>query len=467
MALFQKIQLRLLLNHPLLFSARVVPALITGLSVNAILFLYFLLSPTQTESNSGIVGWTAFLVLCTIISIIIYLVFLFRFNLFKVFGKKTFFQFFLQGLYIFLSISSFIAWPFIPRLASSLAISKSHSAEQIASDFEKAHITAYRMEYDNQSAPYRIIYIKIDTLQNDSVTEDYANNLMTVKSAGCIPANRFLYTEKTSETSYQAYEKQNLACSDFSYQLSFSSDFSDKIYRSLKDEKMNREQGEAILNAIFAKYIKNYNGKIFAKDAEIQFAIAGAAYVETSPVCNKYRLSEMSAAMEKIHNRIATPEELSVLVRVWFYMSLYLSLFFLIFRYMTVRTFLWSLLTAFLLFVFTVIISIITEPGESGVLGILLFYYFISLALAITIFFSKTRHVFSGIGLNLSFFFLPLAPFLIHAYIFSQLPEGHYLMEQKGGLMFFTEFMANTLLIVSCLFFHSALYYRWYSLPEE
>jgi hypothetical protein len=230
---------------------------------------------------------------------------------------------------------------------------------------------------------------------------------------------------------------------------------------------MNREQGEAILNGIFTKYIKNYNGKIFAKDAEIQFVIAEAAYVETSPVCNKYRLREMSAGMEKIHNRIATPEELSVLVRVWFYMSLYLSLFFLIFRYMTVRTFLWSLLTAFLLFVFTVITAIITEPGESGIIGILLFYYFISLALAITIFFSKTRHVFSGIGLTLSFFFLHLIPFLIHAYIFSQLPEGHYLIEQNRGLMFFTEFMANTLLIVSCLFFHSALYYRWYSLPEE
>jgi hypothetical protein len=465
MALFQKIQLKLLLNHPLLFSTRVVPAIITGLSVNVILFLFFLVSPTQTESNSGMAGWTAFLVLCSIIGIIIYLVFLFRFNPFKVFGKKPFFQFFLQGLYIFLSISSFIAWPFMPRIASSIATERLYSREEIQADFEKAYLTAYQIEYDRKSAPYRAVSILVDTMQSDTLFENYGNNLIIVKSSDFIPSERFEYTEKISENSYLGYEKQLLICTDFPYEISPTEDFSEKIYRSLKDEKMNREQGEAILDGIFVKYIKNYNGEILAKDS--QMPLEDFAYMDESPVCSKYRLSEMSRAMDKVYNRINTARNLAFLLRSWFYFGLYLTVLILIFRYMTVRTFLWTLLAGFLLFVFTVIFSIILTPGENGIIELLIFYYLLCLGLAISIFFSKSRQVFAGIGLNLSFLFLHLLPFLLTASFFADRPEEFYTWRDKESFMRSVEWIALGLLTASSLFFHSALYYRWYSLPEE
>jgi hypothetical protein len=434
-----------------------------GLSGNVALFLFFLLLPEQTEDNSGITGWTAFLVLCTLIGIIIYLVFLFRLNPFKVFGKKPFFQFFIQGIFIFLSISLFIAWPFVPRMASSIIVEKKYSREQIEADFEKAYLTAYQMEYDTESAPYRAVSIMVDSLQSDSLFENYGNNLIIVKSSRFIPFDRFEYTEKISENSYLAYEKQVLICSDFPYQIAPSEDLSEKIYRSLKEEKLKPDEGEAILKGIFAKYIKNDNGKIFVKDTPMQ--MEEVAYVDESPVCSKYRLSEMSRAMDKVYNRINSSQDLAILFRIWFYLSCYLTMLILIFRYMTVRTFLWTLLAGFLLFVFTVIISIIITPGNTGIMELLIFYYLLCLGLAISIFFSKSRQVFAGIGLNLSFLFLHLFPFLLVGYFFAD--DQFFSWLDKASLMRATECFSLVLFFFSSLFFHSLLYYRWYSLPEE
>ncbi len=324
------------------------------------------------------------------------------------------------------------------------------------------------MEYDIETAPYTAVIIKVDSLQSDSIYEDYANNLIVVKSPDLIPEGRFEYKEKTSDNSYLAYEKQVLICSDFPYQIAPSEDLSGKIYRSLKEEKLNQKEGEPILNGIFAKYIKNYNGKIFVKEAPIPVeadAYDATVYLNASPVCSKYRLSDMSRSMDKVYSRINSARDLAFMFRTWFYFSLYITLLILIFRYMTVRTFLWTLLAGFLLFVFTVIISIIINPGETGVMELLIFYYLLCLGLAISIFFSKSRQVFAGIGLNLSFLFLHLFPFLLVGYFFAD--DQFFSWLDKASLMRATEFFSLVLFFFSSLFFHSLLYYRWYSLPEE
>ncbi len=464
MKLFHNIRQRLLLNYPLLFSTRVVPAIMIGLPVALFLFLVFWLYPAQTDSDPSLVGWIAFLVLCSIISVIVYLVYLFRFNSFKIFGQKSFFQFFIQGFLIFLSLSVFISWPFIPRLASSAGVAGNYSRSEIESDFEKAYITAYRMEYDKSSAPYRVVRIVVDSLAADTLYEDYSNNLLIVRSAPFIPTERFLKLQKNADTLYTGYEEQSLACSECSYNLVIPSELSDKIYDSLEDEKLPAEEGNRILNDIFSRYIKGYNGSVLLKNSSV-FA---DVYWEPTPVCSKYRLSELSVSMDKIHGRLLSESDIFITLKIWFYFAFYATLLILIFRYMSPRTFLWTFLAAFLLFVFTVIISIIIEPGETGVMALLLFYYLVCTGLAVSIFLSRSRNVFAGIGLNLSFFFLHLLPFLIHAYIFEFLKHSvDDWWGYKNSYLPLVEFLGLSLVILSSLIFHSLLYYRWYSLPEE
>lgn len=465
MKFYHNIQRHLLLHYPLVYSTRAFPALLVGVSVIALLFIFFASLSNQIESSSAIASWIAFLVLCCIIAVIIYLIYLFRFNVFKNFGKAGPLQFSLQFLLIFLSIGMFVFWPFIPRIAAHSLLSARYNEARMIKDIHEAYQLAYQMEHTRWDAPYRISQIYVNPQEYYGVDEDWGNNTIKVGSLRDLEKNRFEKLEKKSDSLYLGYEKTSLVCSEYDYRLLNPTELSDSIYANLPETKGDIQAQQERLGEIFSKYIPDYNGSVLNRDSRWSSEFY-YGYEETT-VCSKYRLSELGDEMRRINEKVISQSDLKILWRVWFYISLYATVLILIFRYMTLRTYFWTILFTFLLFVFTVILTIITEPGEIGMHFILLFYYFICAGFGLSIFFSKSRNVFQGIGLNLSYFFLQLLPIVLASvyYEFIKYDDDHW--TARIVLMERAEIVGIILLLISTFLIHNRLFHKWYSLPEE
>lgn len=466
----QKIQRNLLLNHPLIWNTRIVPVLLLAGGMNLLLFLFFyMVSSPNNAQDDMFVPWILFLSLCSIIAVVLYLIYLLRFNYFKNFGLLRPMDFALQFLLLFLALGSIIAWPFVPKIAAHVAVDGNYSADEMRNDLEEAYLLAYQLEYSENNMPYRKMTIEVvDSLEYNN--EDGVNNILQVPSLADVDTTRFVKMERHADGTYTGYEKIYMVCGYYPYNLYDIDRLTDKIYASLlSPSSKSRDEKLARLNEIFGKYIRHYDGTPYSTSSTFYDASSRTMDMAYEPYgtyqsipCEKYRLGDLGQTMDDIDNVVFDKEDWRIYVRVWFYLTFYAALLLVIFRYMTARTFLWTLLFSFLLFVFTVIFSIISDPGESGIMAIMLFYYFVFSGFAITIFFSKSRNVFQGIALNLSFFCLQAFPLLLvtflHEAVDSTLEQTWVIGAERVGLL---------LVLASALFFHSRLFYKWYSLPEE
>ena len=463
MNFIHKIQHRLLLNYPMIWSSRVVPVLLVAGTVNVLLFALFYLvsSPWHRVSFEA---WIPFFSLCSIIGVIIYLIYLLRFNSFKVFGKLHWTHFSLQFFLIFISLGSIIAWPFMPQLATHVAVSGRFVPGELDADIRQAYLLANQLEYTKETLPYRKITIEV----SDTVTveeNDWDNNYRKVPSIGFINDADYEKVEKKSDSLYIGYERVDLICTYFPYVTSVSSSaINDEIYNTINAGGIDTSQHLEKLSAIFAKYIPSYNGSVI----RIPFDNRYSEMEETQEckTCQKYRLSELGSCMMDVGNSMFSRDDMEVVFRIWFYLTFYASLLLVIFRYITARTFLWTLLFTFLLFIFSVIVLIASRYNEDKLmLGMMLFYYTVFASVSFTLFFSKSRNVFQGIALNLSFFCLHLLPIVSAAFFIEMV--GRYRVSNKGFIWECAELVGIALVFLSALFYHSRLFYKWYSLPEE
>lgn len=466
MNFFQKIQRNLLLNHPLIWNTRIVPVLLLSGALNGMLFLFFYMvsSPNNTDDDV-LVPWILFLSLCSIIGVIVYLIYLLRFNYFKNFGLLRPTDFAFQFLLLFVTLGSIISWPFVPKMAAHMAVAGSYSSGEMRGDLEEAYLLAYQLEYTQSNPPYRKMKIEVvDSLEYSN--EDGVNNLLQVPSVRDIDTSRFVKVETHADGTFTGYEKIYLICGYYPYNLYDIDLLSNKIYGSLPvSGQAGREEKLARLSEIFGKYLPRYDGSPF--NSLSTFAASDQMtepdpYYNQSIACDKYRLADLGEVMSGIDNVVFDHEDWRIYLRIWFYTTFYAALLLIIFRYMTARTFLWTLLFTFLLFVFTVIFTIISDPGDNGILAIMLFYYFVFLGFAISLFFTKSRNVFQGIALNLSFFCLHVFPLVLASFLYeavgADIREPVVVYLERAGLL---------LVLLSSLFFHSRLFYKWYSLPEE
>jgi hypothetical protein len=457
MKFINKIQHYLLLHHPLIWSTRIIPTLIFSGMVSVLLFIFFYFTTTTTGSASySFPAWVSFLGLSSVIAIIVYLIYLLRFNQFKNFGSLHWHQFFMHFIILFTALGSMIIWPFIPGLAAHVATNTTHTIPEMEADMEEAYILAIQLEYTKETVPYRMVNIQVNDSVSDVTTDDVNNNII-VPSEKDIQRERYVKLEKKSETQYVGYEQINLLCAEFPYGLGDYDGLNRKLYQSVQADISDRETKLAKLNEIFAKYIRYYDGNVRKGSIDIY------GYDNTeSGICTNYRLSEMGGAMQNISDRIFRSSDWAIYLRFWFYLTLYSTLLLLIFRYMSPRTFLWTLLFTFLLFVFTMIVTLSSGLGEISIFSVMVFYYLVFLGFAITIFFSKSRNVFQGIALNLSFFFLPILPLVLSLMACEINQDGR----NCDVVIQIAEFVGVFLLLISSLVFHSRLFYKWYSLPE-
>jgi len=188
-------------------------------------------------------------------------------------------------------------------------------------------------------------------------------------------------------------------------------------------------------------------------------------------------VSAVSSGLDNITSRKYSwyGEKVWIFFRVWFYLSLSLSLLIFVFRHTTPRTFFIGLLSAFILNVLTfAFLNFGSFSGSSGI-SVLIAYIVIFAAISWKIFADKNRSIIRGIALNLFLacvFFLPL----LIAFNYFEGREMYMVFEDavleaqerefKKLVYVCCEIGGFVLLMVLLPTYFYRAYRRWYALPE-
>ena len=168
---------------------------------------------------------------------------------------------------------------------------------------------------------------------------------------------------------------------------------------------------------------------------------------------------------------------LAAVLRVFFYVTLCLSLLVFIFRHSTVRTFFLTLLSAFVLTLLTSMVVAITSRSVSDPYMIILIYYILFGAIAFLGLRTNTRNVVSGIALNMFVFCTAFIPLVATAYYYwqlrfvyryedSPLDYGKH-FENESTHYFYAEIIGAVALLLMIEFVFSKIYRNWFAKPEQ
>lgn len=482
----QKFDDKLLRNKPNAWSARTHFVLYFSGLFAVCLFALCFFSFSDARQNNNIEIWTIFVSLIVFIGMIFWLIFLLRFNVFKRYGDwkrgdgiKSF------ALY-FVSISAMVSIAFIPYLTEIISANNAYEDSQITSDINEINTTVCQLEYDELPKEWKADTCYIQNYENatrdnyyeeDATTHGY--NRQTYHMISTKELNRRLILgdscKKINTSTYIFYNCPNY---EFIYSYEISSYHQDKI------KIFNSEE-------IYNKVIKNYQKPDrrallqkmnFFKD---KYAVGrnyyGYSFNEeklnyTDRIRQKYNLHEMNTGISNIiSKKYKWVKDWPVTARVFFYISLILTLAVFIFRHTTIKTFFLSLLTAVILLILTSLIIAMGRFGDNIVpLNFILFYFLVFTIIAFTVKAAKVRSAIQGIALNSFTIAAPFVPLVIMAiciftkerrssyyyaeYTFISNKWVYYLSAEIGGLLIF-------LFLLEPVFRH--LYRKWYALPED
>jgi hypothetical protein len=163
-----------------------------------------------------------------------------------------------------------------------------------------------------------------------------------------------------------------------------------------------------------------------------------------------------------------------IYLRVFYYITLLLTMLVFIFRHSTVKTFFLSVLTAVLLAIITGLLTLVSQGDEVTALSFMIVYYVLFAILGLSIFKTRIRSAIQGIGLNLFLYATPFVPL-----IFVALNEARYYNRyayeinetrdpvQTALYFLIAEIAGSVILIILIQPLFKKLYRKWYSAPEE
>jgi hypothetical protein len=490
----QKLDDDLLRNKPVTWSARTHLVLYFAALFSVLLSLFCYLAFFDAKQYNNLGGWITFIGLIAFIGFVAWLIFLLRFNVFKRYGNwfawdglKSF------GLY-FISIGAMVAVCFLPSAVESFRANQVFGNDEIIKDINDINMTTCRLEYnllphewireDCKVVPYKLYDSQTATpsdVATDTVTvKTYEKSYRLIDTAELRTkiANADSVV-KISDTMYSFFE-----CPDYQFVSSYGAgDHSTVKQMHSKD--------------IYYAVLKNYNQPDRApllkkmEAFKIKYAARNKySYYESDDYYNAdtydkkigslYSLRKINNGIDNIvAKKYAWVDEWQIYLRVFYYITLLLTLLVFIFRHSTVKTFFLSLLTALILFIFTGIMMLLSHSGdETSVYSFIILYYVICSIIAFSSYGAKVRRVIQGIGINLCLFMTPFIPLVFVALNHEMQMKQYY--DSPAGFtdlrpdnntyymyLFIAEIAGLVLILVSLEFLFRKLYRKWYAAAED
>lgn len=479
---------KLLLNKPGIWSTRV--HLVVYYSVLFLLVLAALcfLEPNDPRDYSTTEVWTGFVTIISGIGIIVWMIYLLRFNVFKKYGTIHPLHGLVTFLIYFLCTGIIISFTYVHPVVETIRANMAYDEHEVVNDVNNINEKIYQLEYNQLQAPWKYDTFQLVKKEIPERTEpsdtDYATPPV---SPNLIPRYAVDSAEfrskiesadslvKLTDSLYLVYQTPQFRfLNPFLYSIVMKThvlnDF--ELFRKIHGHPPTSTQREKLIQEVTV-LLKKYEYPVYSTYPPIDFE------KDDTPleiINKKYRLNDVDNSITHVFRKKYRwrDSDQDVFFRVFFYFTLGISLLIFIFRHTTIRTFFLSLLAGVLITIFTTLIAAFTRADSVFVLGWIVFYELLFFFLTLSIFRAKKRSAIIGIALNLFVFLITVMPMIITLMYYEYKQDQLYIKTQNyiepfdlNKYMIYAEVGGVVLLLVLLSTYISKVYRYWYSLPEN
>lgn len=478
----------LLRNRPDTWSTRFHLVLWYWLLYTAALTVFYFVIPDNPLEDSNIGYWIAGQIILVIVGIVLWMIYLFRFNVFKSYGDlkpgdriKTFSVF----LLILVLLNGTV---FIPPLIESYKTFVRFSPEQMIDDINEMNVLLGRInkEFINSKIEADTIIVIDNNGYTPPTTSDYIwDDSLGAYVRAPIYMNRDDLKWMIAETDSIVWISNDRLLRYTPPELQFISS-----YRISKKYQKDLFSNYEVFNRVFADHPPEEKSRLIRKYHAIadKYMSDDEGYYyypvdSLAGVMSNYSIGRVNNGIGNISSRFFRweSEGIAIAARVCYYIGIFLAMCVFIFRHSTVKTFFLSVLTAIVLTILTGIVLALGRSDEEGVLITAIVYYFIFLTVALSMSKYPTRTAVSGIALNLTVLMTPFIPILMTLlyyqfhrydyYDYNYAINGYEYNVRDRSLEHLHYIIAEILGLVIMLILSETgykwLFRRWYSAPEE
>lgn len=481
----------LLLNKPNLWATRAHTVVFLGLLFAFVLVGIFFALPLNYWERSENVTYIMFAVLFSILSFVIWLVYLFRFNPFKRFAddntvRKPGSALVEFGAYC-LVIFTLTTWPFIPPAVESIKTYRQISANSVANDINELNLKVATLEFDATIMPFRadtVTFFELPAITN-SFVPDYPEADYVTQYHAQYPINQMEEILQSRDSSRKLNDRMYVLFD--APQLNFLSPINlDKVSTTKQTTAFqiwklakNAQSTEFDRNQYFAdiaRICKKYDREWYEIDRVQNVPRNKIRVLEFQEISNKYDLSLVNSNVYSISERMTrwTPDMLFIYAHIVLYTVVLLSMAIFAFRHCTTKPYFVSYLVAFLLVAITSLFMAISNVTSSGSILIVTLVYFVAfLFTSFSVFYTKKRNNIQIIATNISFFVFPFVPYFITLLYLTIKQDGtigeeyEHISHQMSACILICEVIGVLLLLVVVEFVYKKIYAQWLSMPEE
>ncbi len=432
----KKFDRTLLLNHPDFWSTRFVYILLfTILGFIGISSLFFFAN-YDVRAYSNEFNWMFLLSFFIFVCIVIWFLFLFRFNVFKRFGNIKKSHFLIQFLCFFFTFFLFFTWFTSINFVESYQANKKYSTQELANDINafNKHL-AINQQHEMPTTwglnAYKLVNNATkQQLESGVVSESYyttnegGNEQSVVKETffksfipkmdSVIKINDSIYYEYTCPNYCMVNNASVFETCSIKYLSNKEIYFT--VLNKEYSEKDKKESG-LILNKLINKYNKpnNYYSNYYPKSDQEN----NMTWIEK--LTNKFKINDINDSIFNITNKKykLNAHYFSQIGLILFICSLFFATILFLYRHNHNKNFFWSLLGAVILFFFTIVLFIFgfKTLHFSYVIGIL--YLLAFLFFTIKNYFSKKIKILPVMGTNYFILIFPFIPVFFTSYYYT------------------------------------------------
>lgn len=459
--------------------------LIFSVGLSVICFLI----PDNPLRDSNVEFWTTATSVLVIVAIVLWMIYLVRFNTFKSYGTvfpgdrlKTY-------LFYFLSLCMMCSIVWIPPTIETYKTMIRYSPSQVVKDMNDMNVLLARMTKKDMPAEVTVDSIFIIDYStyvppSQSGTYDWDDSLgayvktpiylsrdelkwtLTQQdSVVWITNDKLLRFQVTNLQYISNYEIEQ----DADVHMMTSFEIYNKVYDSNTSDDIQKLEREYF--AIADKYIDPRNEDDLYWNYSFDPLSLG-----------HYKTGTVSEGISNICERLYRwdDDDLTGAFHVMYYVSMFLGLCIFIFRHSTVRTFFFSVLTGVLLAILTGIFAAFLGFSEEGLIITVLMYFGLFIVFSLSTIQSRVRSVFTGIALNLAVVCTPFIPFLctllyyeFHMYDYMYYDylydDSAWQDAQDWKILMYqlSEAAGFIVLLVMTETVYKWMFRKWYAAPEE
>lgn len=484
----KKAEQKLLLNKPGLWSTRIHLVLYYGILFMALLAVVCFMDPLDMRRRSMSAIWVGYTSIMSIIAMVVWLIYLLRFNVFKKYGVIHPLYSIVTFIFIFIATVTIVLFTYVQMAVESVRANNAYGGEEIVQDINSMNLKLCQLENASLHVPWdkdTVIVLP------DSVVElrGGVQTIYTEDAYGVETAYRPGY-EVLSESVFSRRRKNLdsvVRINDSMHEIyepppyAFVYDFGADEYTRLKTlssfeiyHKAVKPTPPADRQTIVKEVSLLIDKYLIAEDTVYDYNLIEKDDSPFEVIRKKYRLGMVNNSISHVtEKKYRWLDGYPVFIRVVYYIAISISLLIFIFRHSTVKTFFLSLLAAVLLSIFTTLFLAYSGFEETSLFMAIIVYtilfFFGSMASWVT----RKRNVIVGIATNLFVLLVPIFPLMIATWYYEMrrretnadpdipsytVPDSYWLIAEWSGAVLF--------LILLATYIHR-VYRRWYSLPEE